>query len=103
VRGGNKDLLTPALDLIVPPITLLALLLTAMVFVAAIATLANASLYPLVISLISAHLGLGQYGREILPLKSFVLISRYFLGKLNLYRAVLLGVRTSRWIRTDRS
>jgi hypothetical protein len=45
-----------ALDLIVPPINLLALLLTAMVFATAIATLANASLYPLVISLISALL-----------------------------------------------
>ena len=99
-----------ALDLIVPPITLLALLLTAMVSFAAIATLAGASLYPLVISLISALLMVAatilawaKYGHEILPPKSFALIGRYFLGKLNLYRAVLFGLRISRWIRTDRS
>jgi cellulose synthase/poly-beta-1,6-N-acetylglucosamine synthase-like glycosyltransferase len=110
VRGWNKDLMALALDLIVPPITLLALLLTAMVFAAAIATLAGASLYPLVISLISALLMVAatilawaKYGREILPPQSFALIGRYFLGKLNLYRAVLFGLRISRWIRTDRS
>jgi cellulose synthase/poly-beta-1,6-N-acetylglucosamine synthase-like glycosyltransferase len=109
VRGWNKDLMALALDLIVPPITLLALLLTAMVFLAAIATLANASLYPLAISLFSAFfmvaaivLAWFKYGQDILPPKSFTLIGQYCLGKLNLYRAVLLGLRISRWIRTDR-
>jgi cellulose synthase/poly-beta-1,6-N-acetylglucosamine synthase-like glycosyltransferase len=106
----RKDLLALTLDLIVPPITLLALLLTAMVFLAAIATLANASLYPLAISLVSLLL-MGaaivaawfKYGRDILPSGSFSLIGRYGLGKLNLYRtALLLGFRNSRWIRTDR-
>lgn len=110
VSGWNKDLMALALDLIVPPITLLALSLTAMVLAAAIATLAGASLYPLVISLISALLivaatilAWAKYGREILPPQSFALIGRYFLGKLNLYRAVLFGLRISRWIRTERS
>ena len=109
-RGWNKDLLALTLDLIVPPITLLALLLTAMVFLAAIAALANASLYPLAISLVSALLmgaatilAWAKYGREILPPKSFALISEYFLGKLNLYQALLFGLRISRWIRTERT
>src|SRR5258708_2637091 len=109
-RGWNKDLLVLTLDLVVPPITLLALLLMAMVFVAAIAALANASLYPLAISLVSALLmgaatilAWAKYGREILPPKSFALISQYFLGKLNLYQALLFGLRISRWIRTERT
>ena len=109
LRGGRKDLLALTLDLIVPPITLLTLLLTAMVFLAAIATLANASLYPLAVSLVSILLMVAsiiaawfKYGRDILPPRSFALIGRYGLGKLNLYRAVLLGFRNSRWIRTDR-
>ena len=109
LRGASKDLLALTLDLIVPPITLLALLLTAMVFLAAIATLANASLYPLLVSLVSALLVVAsiiaawfKYGRDILPPRSFALVGRYCLGKLNLYRAVLLGFRNSRWIRTDR-
>jgi cellulose synthase/poly-beta-1,6-N-acetylglucosamine synthase-like glycosyltransferase len=110
VRGWNKDLLALTLDLIVLPITLLALLLMAMVFLAAIATLANASLYPLAISLVSFLLMVAaiiaawfKYGRDILPSMSFALMGWYCLGKLNLYRAVLLGFRNSRWIRTDRS
>ena len=110
LRGWSKDLLALTLDLIVPPITLLTLLLTAMVFLAAIATLANASLYPLAVSLFSFFLLVAsiiaawfKYGRDILPPRSFVLIGRYCLGKLNLYRAVLQGFRNSRWIRTDRS
>ena len=110
VKGSNTDLLALPLDLMVLPITLLALLLMAMVFLAAIATLANASLYPLAISLVSFLLMVAaiiaawfKYGRDILPSRSFALIGRYGLGKLNLYRAVLLGLRVSRWIRMDRS
>jgi cellulose synthase/poly-beta-1,6-N-acetylglucosamine synthase-like glycosyltransferase len=109
LRGRSKGLLALTLDLIVPPLTLLALLLTAMVFLASIATLANVSLYPLAISLFSFCLLVAsvfaawiKYGRDILPPSSFALIGRYCLGKLNLYRAVLLGFRNSRWIRTDR-
>lgn len=108
LRKRSKDLLALTLDLIVPPITLLTLLLTAMVFFAAIASLATASLYPLAVSLVSFLLMVTsviaawfKYGREILPSTSFALIGRYGLGKLNLYRA-LLGFRNSRWIRTDR-
>ena len=109
LRGWNKGLLALTLDLIVPPVALLTLLLTAMVFLAAIATLANASLYPLGVGLFSFFLLVAsiiaawlKYGRDILPPRSFALIGRYGLGKLNLYRAVLLGFRNSRWIRTDR-
>jgi cellulose synthase/poly-beta-1,6-N-acetylglucosamine synthase-like glycosyltransferase len=110
VKGWNTGLLALTLDLMVLPITLLALLLMAMVFLAAIATLANASLYPLAISLVSFLLMVAaiiaawfKYGRDILPSRSFSLIGRYGLGKLNLYRtALLLGFRNSRWIRTDR-
>ncbi len=108
-RGLNKDLFVQTLDLIVPPITLLALLLTVMVFVAALAMLANVPLYPLAISLVSAVLLVGatilawfKYGRDILPPKSFALIGQYGLAKLKLYHAVLLGRRISRWIRADR-
>src|SRR5258708_24071501 len=98
-RGWNKDLLALTLDLIVPPITLLALLLMAMVFVAAIAALANASLYPFAISLVSSLLmgaatfmACAKYRRGIFPPKSFALISQYFLGKLHLYPPTLFAL-----------
>jgi cellulose synthase/poly-beta-1,6-N-acetylglucosamine synthase-like glycosyltransferase len=109
-RALNKDLLAQTLDLMVPPMSLLALLLTVMVFVAAIATLANVPLYPLAIGLVSSLLMAAatilawfEHGRDILPAKSFALIGQYGLAKLKLYQAVLLGRRISRWIRTDRS
>jgi cellulose synthase/poly-beta-1,6-N-acetylglucosamine synthase-like glycosyltransferase len=109
VRGCNKDLLALALDLSVPPITLLATLLTATVLVAIIAAFANSS-YPFAISLVSFLLMVAaiilawfKYARDILPSKSFVLIGGYFLGKLKLCRAVTFGARISRWIRTDRN
>jgi cellulose synthase/poly-beta-1,6-N-acetylglucosamine synthase-like glycosyltransferase len=108
-KRGNKDLLALALDLIVPPITILALLLTAVVFAAAIAALAGGSLYPLIISLVSGFLLAAatvlawiKYGRDVLPPKAFYLIARYLMSKMNLYRAVVLGLRISRWNRTDR-
>jgi cellulose synthase/poly-beta-1,6-N-acetylglucosamine synthase-like glycosyltransferase len=110
VRQRNTDLLALTLDLIVPPISLLGLLLTAMVFLTAMAAFANVSLYPLVISVIglllmiaATTLAWSKYGRDILPSKSFVLLAYYSLAKLKLYRAVLFGLRVSRWIRTARS
>jgi cellulose synthase/poly-beta-1,6-N-acetylglucosamine synthase-like glycosyltransferase len=110
VLGLNKELFTLTLDLIVPPITVLALLLTAMVFLTTIAGLAHISLVPMMISLVSTFLMIAatilawfKCGRDILPPKSLVLIGQYGLAKLKLYGAVLLGLRISRWIRTDRS
>jgi cellulose synthase/poly-beta-1,6-N-acetylglucosamine synthase-like glycosyltransferase len=107
---ADTRLLILTLDLMVPPITLLTLLLIATVFLSAIATLAHASLYPVTISLISMILFVvamisawAKYGRDILPPNSLALISRYCFEKLNLYRAVLFGLRISSWIRTDRN
>ena len=110
VRRWNRDLLALTMDLIVPPITLLVLLLTTMVFVTAIAAIAGTALYPLIISLVSFALVIAatvvawfKFGRDLLPPGSFVLIARYGMEKLNVYAGVLRGLRNSRWVRTDRS
>lgn len=111
VRQRNKDLLALSLDLIIPPSTLLLVLLSTTLLVAAIITaLADVPRYPLAISLISILLVVSsimlawvKYGRDILPVSSFILIGRYLFGKFSLYRTALFGERISRWIRTDRT
>jgi cellulose synthase/poly-beta-1,6-N-acetylglucosamine synthase-like glycosyltransferase len=111
VRRRNKNLLALTLDLIVPPYTLLlALPLATLVLGATITALSHGTWYPLAISLISIVLMVSvtvfawvKYGRDILPVTSFILIGRYLRGKSNLYRTALSGERISRWIRTDRT
>jgi hypothetical protein len=42
-------------------------------------------------------------GRDVLPLRSVVLVAPYVLKKLGLYRQIAAGRTEAEWIRTDRS
>jgi cellulose synthase/poly-beta-1,6-N-acetylglucosamine synthase-like glycosyltransferase len=109
IAQRNLPLLVLALDLAVPPVTLLALLLFATVTVTWLAALLGISVLALkiavfacaafAISLVLAWLG---YGRTILPAHALLLLPAYFWDKCLLYGRFLIGNRATRWIRTDR-
>jgi len=109
-KRRNLNLLALALDLVVPPLSLLVLILTATIVGAGVATLVGISKSAFMISatclmivIATTILAWLRYGRDILPFRSWALIASYFAEKLHLYGAALAGQRVSSWIRADRN
>ena len=102
-------LLALALDIAVPPLTLLgylnvlALLLTTLAFLFGVAPL---GLYLSAISLgaflLALLLAWTSHGRDVLPARSGLLVASYIFAKLRLYLRLLSRGPVSQWIRTDR-
>jgi cellulose synthase/poly-beta-1,6-N-acetylglucosamine synthase-like glycosyltransferase len=110
VARANFNLLALTLDLLVPPLSLLAMLLMLMFLFTGAAALLGLGSTALVISAaclvgFAATVGLAwqKYGHSVLPSRSILLIPGYIFGKLGLYRQVLFGKMTARWIGTDRA
>jgi cellulose synthase/poly-beta-1,6-N-acetylglucosamine synthase-like glycosyltransferase len=105
----NFNLLPLAIDLAVPPLSLLGLLVTGLFATAALAALIGFSRIPLMVSAASL-LGLSAavvltwltYGRDILPARAILLIPGYVARKLPHYGRILSGKAAANWIRTDR-
>lgn len=110
VTRRNVKLLALALDLAVPPLSLLAILVTGMFMVAGVAALlgisstamwiSSASLMGFIAAVFIAWL---TYGRRILPPGSIFLVIPYVLGKLSLYRSIVSARSRSHWVRADRT
>ena len=106
----NPQLFALAMDLAVPPLSLLLMLLVATLAVTSLAWLLGASSAGLVITM-GGFLALSgtsfvawlTYGRSILPLSSVISVLPYVLGKFGLYRSIIVGRSKSEWIRTDRT
>jgi glycosyltransferase involved in cell wall biosynthesis len=103
----DLNLLALALDAAVPPLSLLGILVMVMSVVAGMATLLGISSAAFFICATSCiALGGGvllswlQYGRDILPRGSILLIFLYVCKKLPFYLKALF--RRSQWARTDR-
>jgi cellulose synthase/poly-beta-1,6-N-acetylglucosamine synthase-like glycosyltransferase len=111
VACRNKDLLALAFDVAVPPLSLLALLVTGMAALASLAALAglpSAALPVSAVSLVAFSLAVLlawlQCGREVLPLQAVWSIGPYMLIKLGLYRRIVSDAgQDAEWIRTDRT
>jgi cellulose synthase/poly-beta-1,6-N-acetylglucosamine synthase-like glycosyltransferase len=99
-----------ALDLLVPPLSLLALLIVAtMALTSSVALLGG----PALPSLIAAGNLVGftacvllawfRFGRQVFPARELLSVGSFALKKIGLYRRMLMGGTASRWIRTDRS
>jgi cellulose synthase/poly-beta-1,6-N-acetylglucosamine synthase-like glycosyltransferase len=106
----NFSLLILVFDLLVPPLSLFIVALTATVLASALLASFGQSLLPFIIGTgclvafgLSATLAWIAYGRSVLPLKSVALIPAYLLTKIGHYVSALLRGRTSQWVRTDRS
>lgn len=107
-QQGRVDLLAIALDLLVPPLSLLVTLWLASFAVATLAAGLGLSALPmwllggqgvlLVVAILSAW---GKYCRATLPLKTLAAIPLYILWKIPLYFAFLAKPETA-WVRTER-
>jgi len=109
VGQRNLGLLTLVLDLIVPPLSLFLIILTMTAIAAGLALLAGAAPVAFVISLgcllvvgLATIVAWTSHGRDILPLRSLVLVPLYLITKFRHYVSAALGERISQWVRADR-
>ena len=107
---ADLGLFALTLDLVVPPLSLLAILLVLSFTLTFIAALIGLGATALIISAASifgfaATVGLAwsRYGRDVLPPSAIAAIPGYVFRKLGLYRSALFGKITARWIGTDRA
>ena len=105
----NISLLILSLDMAVPPLTLLAMLLTMIFLVSGFGILCGLDSTALIVSsailsiyLIATLLCWLKFGRDILPLSSITSVFSYFIGKLPVYGQIFSRGSGSQWIRTDR-
>jgi cellulose synthase/poly-beta-1,6-N-acetylglucosamine synthase-like glycosyltransferase len=110
IKRRDIKLFATALDLSVPPLSLLISVLTAAAVGTAIAAITGPSAMPFFLiatclALVAAAVLLAwiKYGRDVLPLRDLVLIVPYLAKKLSLYSDLATGRRVLSWIRTDRS
>jgi cellulose synthase/poly-beta-1,6-N-acetylglucosamine synthase-like glycosyltransferase len=102
------DLLAIALDLCVPPLSLLVMLWAASMGGALLATECGASWIPAILLVIEGVLiftsivgAWVKFGRTVLPLEKLLTVPLYILWKIPIYLAFLLQ-RQTKWIRTQR-
>lgn len=108
ILNKNFPLLGFALDLLIPPLALLALLALVAFIWTAFATLLGASHIPFGITVfsvlllgISFLLGWLRWGRDIVPFSLLLWIPSYVFGKLGLYNRYITA-REKHWKRTGR-
>jgi cellulose synthase/poly-beta-1,6-N-acetylglucosamine synthase-like glycosyltransferase len=105
----NFSLLALVLDLVVPPLTLLALLTIATIAIAGTAFLIGFSSTALIISacslaafLVAVFFSWLRYGRDVLPPNAFLAVAHFVFAKFGLYRRMLTRGVPLHWTRTDR-
>ncbi len=108
VRQRRFDLLASALDLCVPPLSLLVMLWAAVMGGALVAGMLGASWIPSIFLAIEGLLVLisivgawAKFGRNDLPVLTLLAVPLYILWKIPLYLAFLVR-RQTKWIRTER-
>lgn len=108
IRQGRIDLLSLALDLLVPPLSLLVMLWLVGLLGSAIAAWAGASSLPLLLLGIEGGLifaaiifGWAKFCRRELPAKTLLMVPFYILWKIPLYFSFLLKPQKA-WVRTER-
>lgn len=106
---NRRDLsvLALALDLAVPPLTLLGILLLAMLLLSGFDLVISSSSVALVISAVSLSAYVAavllcwlKFGRDVLPLTSAAAVASYVVSKFPVYRRALSG--PAQWVRADR-
>ena len=109
VTRGDLGLIVLALDLAIPPLSLLAILLVTLTFVSGVAALFGLSYAALVVNLASigvlalaTFLSWMKYGRDIVPPGAIAAVPSYICTKLPMYRRLLSGRIVSEWVRTER-
>lgn len=109
VRQRNRDLLLLALDLAVPPLSLLVLLTLGACVIDLLMAVVTGALAPLAIAtadfvLLSATISIAWagFGRNILPFRRIVLSGLVLLRQMKLFVNLFRGRGPRHWIRTER-
>ncbi len=105
----NLGLLALTFDLVVPPLTLLGIIVASMLVVSGGGRLLGGSSLALPISALNFLGYLAavlvcwlKWGRDVLPVRAIPSVALYVAEKLPLYRQIISGQVGSHWIRTDR-
>lgn len=109
LKQARFDLLALALDLAIPPLTLLVMLWTLVLGMTGGAGLVGFGWLPAIITAVSGSLLLGaiamawgRFARQDIPLSSLVSLAGYLLWKIPLYFKFLVKPQSD-WVRTERS
>jgi cellulose synthase/poly-beta-1,6-N-acetylglucosamine synthase-like glycosyltransferase len=107
---GDVKLLALALDLLVPPLSLLALLIVGTMVLTSFVALLGGSWLPALIAggnlagfILCVLLAWFKFGRQVLPAREALSFGSFALKKIRLYGRMVTGATASHWIRTDRS
>jgi cellulose synthase/poly-beta-1,6-N-acetylglucosamine synthase-like glycosyltransferase len=105
----NPAYLAMVLDVIVPPLTLLILLLVMTLFLSTGLAMVGHGMLPAIIAAANVLVlatataaAWTAHGRKAIPVRSVGRIPFYVLGKLKLYPRTLISRASDGWIRTDR-
>lgn len=108
-RDGNLGLAALAIDMAVPPLSLLVLVTVVCAVLGGAAWLLGASPAALAIPLLSVMfvvlgitLAWRTVGRDVLPLRELLRLPLHAIRKLGFYHGIASGKASSSWIRTDR-
>jgi cellulose synthase/poly-beta-1,6-N-acetylglucosamine synthase-like glycosyltransferase len=109
ISRRNGGLLALTLDLLVPPLSLLGLLIVGAFGLTLIAAVFGSSLVPfwiasidLLIFALAMLLAWLRFGRDILPVRVIFSLGPQIARKFRIYGQMLLGRTTAVWVRTDR-
>jgi cellulose synthase/poly-beta-1,6-N-acetylglucosamine synthase-like glycosyltransferase len=107
---GNVALLMLTLDLMVPPLSVLAALLILTFALAALSATVGGGFAALTISAVcgiafaaTVAIAWAKFGRDVLPLRAISSVPIYILAGLGLCGQLLSGRKTTQWIKTDRT
>jgi hypothetical protein len=99
-----------ALDLLVPPLSLLALLVAGTMAVTSSVALLGGPWLPVLIAggnlvgfILCVLLAWIKFGRQVFPAHEALSFGTFALKKIQFYGRMLMGGTASQWIRTDRS
>jgi hypothetical protein len=106
----NLQLCWLALDLAIPPLSLLAILLLFLLVLSGLASLFSFTSLPLILSMLCLLLSGGslvaswrKYGRDVLPPSAATQVLSYLVKKIPMYITIFLRRSGLHWIRTDRT
>lgn len=109
LRDRNLGLAALAIDMAIPPLSLLVFVTVVCAIFAGVALALGASFTPLAISLLSilllvigTMLAWTAVGRDVLPFREVVRLPLHVVRKLSFYHSISSGKAASAWIRTDR-
>jgi cellulose synthase/poly-beta-1,6-N-acetylglucosamine synthase-like glycosyltransferase len=110
IARRDYNLLAIALDLAVPPLSLLGILVVGIFIFSLLYAISGHSFAALAVGsasllafITAAFLAWRKCGRDVVPSSAIWLIPSYVLGKLKIYYQLIQGKIDSQWTRTDRT